>query len=556
MEELDDQSPETIEYKAITGTFGEVRYFLTTLDHSDAAENIRFAGELQGKWGFSERVQRKLDEKRAETELFAYLAKNGIRFFNSLVIVLLPNSDEQTEFWDFSQVMSKGKPLEKWVNLKLYKGVSRIVIDGQHRLLSLKKYWNIHIGKQHLSPQEEAENCACNEPFDIPVVYLVFGNLGRVGYSEETVSIRDEAIKATRNIFTVINNTAKRIDRQTQLLLDDTKLSALIPRKLLEEDVLEDKIVKWSSKSTNLTQLDPYLTTIDLISKCAVEIVIDYKKTALKKILNSPLERENAMKIYYESHPKIPHIGTRSIFKWFFYELQPFQDWLNQLEHLGISVPAQPEEIKLQGSQKERSQKEQLKKLRESNILYTVLGQRVVFFAISRFLLRIKVEYRIPEILDAIAKSIAKMHEKGFFNRNAPHWKNVIVQPNEKLTMITTGSGSDKCIELLRMIFLNTSDGVRELIKSTREDVDSEANWTIDTIATWRKEFFVELPEVKSIEDDTRYEEDHFAKATEVNDENISSVDTTNFRGGDDEDDEEIFDEIEDEMEDESEIDE
>src|SRR3712207_1986960 len=100
--ELDDQSPEIIEYKAITGTFGQVRYFLTTLDHNDAAENIRFARDLQGKWGFSERVQRQLDDKRAETDLFTYLAKSGIRFFNSLVIVLLPSSDEQKEFWDFS----------------------------------------------------------------------------------------------------------------------------------------------------------------------------------------------------------------------------------------------------------------------------------------------------------------------------------------------------------------------------------------------------------------------------------------------------------------------
>ncbi|HLO84207.1 MAG TPA: DNA sulfur modification protein DndB, partial [Nostocaceae cyanobacterium] len=255
--EIDDQSPEIIEYKAITGTFGEVRYFLTTLDHIDAVENIRFAGDIQGKWGFSERVQRKLDEKRAETELFTYLAKSGIRFFNALVIVLLPNSDEQKEFWDYELVMSKGKPLEKWVNLKLYKNVSRIVIDGQHRLLSLKKYWNIRVGKQSLSQQEKDENCSCNDSFDIPVVYLVFENLGRVGHSRENISIRDEVIKATRNIFTVINNTAKRIDRQTQLLLDDTKLSALIPRKLLEENVLEDKFVKWSFRTTNLTQSDP-----------------------------------------------------------------------------------------------------------------------------------------------------------------------------------------------------------------------------------------------------------------------------------------------------------
>ncbi|MBH8555649.1 hypothetical protein I8751_25545 [Nostocaceae cyanobacterium CENA357] len=317
--------------------------------------------------------------------------------------------------------------------------------------------------------------------------------------------------------------------------MDDTKLSALIPRKLLEENVLEDKIVKWSSKSTNLTQADPYLTTIDLISKCAVEILIDYKKTALKKTLNSPIDRENAMKNYYESHPKIHHIGTRDIFKWFFYELQPFQDWLYQLEHLGISVPPQPEEIKLQATQKE-----QLKKLRESNILYTVLGQRIVFFAISRFILRVKAEYRIPSLLDAIAKSIGKMYDKGFLDRNAPHWKNLIVQPNEKLTMITTGSGGDKCIDLLRMIFLNTSDGVRELIKSTREDVDSEVNWTMDMIASWRKQFFVELPIVEFIEDDSTSKEDD---------------EITNFSNERNEDnDEEMFDEIEDEMDDESEI--
>ena len=203
------------------------------------------------------------------------------------------------------------------------------------------------------------------------------------------------------------------------------------------------------------------------------------------------------MKEYYASHPKIPHLGTRNIFKWFFYELQPFQDWLSQLEHLGISIPAQPEEVSLTSDQKK-----QLKKLRESNILYTILGQRIVFFAISRFLLRVRAEHRVPEILDAIARSIAKMHAEGFLDRNAAHWKNVIVQPNEKLTMITTGSGGDKCIALLRMIFLNTSEGVRELIESTREDVDREVDWTVQMVGNWRKKFFVELPEVQMIEED------------------------------------------------------
>lgn len=501
--ELDDQSPEIIEYKAITGTFGQVRYFLTTLDHNDAAENIRFARDLQGKWGFSERVQRQLDDKRAETDLFTYLAKSGIRFFNSLVIVLLPGSDEQKEFWNFSDVTSKGKPIEKWVNLELHKGVSRVVIDGQHRLLSLKKYWNIHIGTQALSSEELAENCSCDVSFDIPVVYLVFGNIGRVGYPQETDSIRDAVIKATRNIFTVINNTAKRIDRQTQLLLDDTKISALIPRKLLEEDVLEDKIVKWSSNSTNLSPSDPYLTTLDLISKCTEEILINYKKEVLKKAFNSPTEREKAIDKYYESHPLFSGIGTKTVFRWFFYDLQPFKDWVKHLEHSYITIALQPEQTKLT-----TKQKDQIKRLRQSNILYTVLGQRILFFAISRFLIRIRPEYRITATLDAIAKSVLKMHDNGFLDRNASHWKNIIVQPNEKLTMITTGSGSEKCIELLRMIFLNKPDGVRELIDRTREEVDSEVDWTTSKIADWRKSFHVELPEVNFEEDDAYIEED------------------------------------------------
>jgi DGQHR domain-containing protein len=312
--ELDNQSPETIEYKAITGKFGEVRYFITTLEQSDAVENIRFADEIQGSWSFSERVQRKLDEKRAETEIFSYLAQGGIRFFNSIVVVLLPNSNEQREFWDFSTVSSQGKTVEKWVNLKLYKNVARIVIDVQHRLLSLKRYWNAHTGKEPLNSQQLKDSFDCSETFDIPVVYLVFRELGRVGYSNASETIRDDIIKATRNIFTVINKTAKSIDKQTQLLLDDSKISALIPRKILEEKVLEDKYVKWSS-TNSLNQADPYLTTLNLISECTMEILKD-SPPALKKSFNSPNERQMALKDYYDSHPNLSQIGTKAVLNW------------------------------------------------------------------------------------------------------------------------------------------------------------------------------------------------------------------------------------------------
>jgi DGQHR domain-containing protein len=465
--ELDDQSPEIIEYKAISGKFGEVRYFITTLDQSDAVENIRFADEIQGSWSFSERVQRKLDEDRANIEIFSYLAQSGIRFFNSIVVVLLPTFNDQREFWDFSTVSSQGKPVEKWVNLKLYKNVARIVIDGQHRLLSLRRYWNAHTGKEPLSTQQINENFDCSETFDIPVVYLVFGDLGRVNHADLSETVRDEIIKSTRNIFTVINKTAKSIDKQTQLLLDDTKISALIPRKLLEEGVLEDRFVKWSSQSRSLNQSEPYLTTLDLVSQCTIELLKDFQKQALKKSFNSPTERNTALNTYYESHPKLPQIGTKVLLQWFFTELQPFKDWTIQIEKVGINIPIQPKQTTLTPNQKTS-----IKKLRDSNILYTVLGQKILFYAISRFLLRLRIEYRIPETLTAILNSIVKMDENGFFDRKSPHWANVLVQENEKLTMITKGTGPERCMDLVKMILLNSPD---EEIKESSESDDSFA---------------------------------------------------------------------------------
>lgn len=535
--ELDDQSPEIIQYKAITGTFGEVRYFITTLDQSDAVENIQFAEDIQNSWNFAERVQRKLDRDRAETEIFSYLAKSGIRFFNSIVIVLLPNSNEQREFWDFSEVKSKGKTVEKWVNLDLYKGVARIVIDGQHRLLALKKYWNVHTGKLTLSATEALDGgYSCLETFDIPVVYIVFGNLGRVGYADLSETVRDEIIKATRNIFTVINKTAKSIDKQTQLLLDDSKISALIPRRLLEEEVLEDRFVKWSSRSRNLTQSDPYLTTLDLVSQCTTELLTAYQKQALKKSFNSPTERDTALATYYESHPQLSQIGTKNFFRWFFLELQPFKDWVTQLAHVNIKIPVQPTPPNLSSTQKAN-----IKDLRDSNILYTVLGQKILFSAIFRFLIKMPPEYRIPATLEAISSSISKMHDEGFFNRNAPHWANALVQPNEKMTMITKGSGVEKCIELVKMILLNSSDGVRELIRKAKDEVSNEINWSETLISKWRKEFYVVLPKVKLFDaqiKEASESDDYFAEVREL----VSSLDSDDDDESDEiEDDEDIF---------------
>lgn len=294
--------------------------------------------------------------------------------------------------------------------------------------------------------------------------------------------------------------------------------------------MLEDTLVKWSSKSRSLNQSDPYLTTLDLISQSTIELLKDYQKQALKKSFNSPTERKTALQTYYESHPKLPEIGTKELLKCFFTEPQPFKDWTSQLEYVNINIPIQPDPPKLDPNQKAK-----IKELRNSNILYTVLGQKILFFAVTRFLIRIPVEYRIPETLNAISDSITKMDKNGFFDRNKSHWSNVIVQQNEKLAVIIKGSGTEKCIELVKMILLNSSEGVRDLIKRTKSDVSDDIDWNENTISTWRKDFHVILPEVEYTDKEIKESSESDDSFAEVRDLLDSS-----------EEDEEESDEIED----------
>ena len=165
--------------------------------------------------------------------------------------------------------------------------------------------------------------------------------------------------------------------------------------------MLEDKYVKWSS-TNSLNQADPYLTTLNLISECTMEILKDSPQ-ALKKSFNSPNERQMALKDYYDSHPNLSQIGTKAVLNWFFNELQPFKDWISQLNYLEVDVPIQPDQPQLKPSQKAA-----IKRLRQSSILYTVLGQKILFFAVSRYLLRVRKEYRITATLSAISDSKLK----------------------------------------------------------------------------------------------------------------------------------------------------
>jgi hypothetical protein len=123
-------------------------------------------------------------------------------------------------------------------------------------------------------------------------------------------------------------------------------------------------------------------------------------------------------------------------------------------------------------------------------------------------------------------------------------YRSVLVQPNVKLNMITKGPGSERCIELIKMIFLNSSDGVRELIKRTKEDISNEVDWNETLISNWRREFYVKLPKVDLIDEqikESSESDDSFAEVRDL----LDSSEEDEEESDEIEDDEDIFKETE-----------
>lgn len=94
------------------------------------------------------------------------------------------------------------------------------------------------------------------------------------------------------------------------------------------------------------------------------------------------------------------------------------------------------------------------------------------------------------------------------------------------------------------MILLNSSEGVRDLIKRTKDDVSNEVNWNENLISTWRKEFHVILPEVELIDEQIKESSESDIFFAEVRDL-LDSFEEDEEESNEIEDDEDIFKETE-----------
>ena len=143
---------------AIEGQMGEYKYYQTTMKTSDvisktAAAIDYFSPADWEEMGEIARVQREPDTKRIMSEIAPYLIRSQKRFFNSIVVLLDEKACDFKSLDAFPVDVPSGKPttaskllLPAYQNkaksigfLEINESKSMLILDGQHRMLALKK---------------------------------------------------------------------------------------------------------------------------------------------------------------------------------------------------------------------------------------------------------------------------------------------------------------------------------------------------------------------------------------------------------------------------------
>ena len=248
----------------------EVKYILTKIKPgNDGSWACELASQMK-PWrevfnveelSFEELLQRDLDDSRVANELIPYLlgaSGSRAKFFPPILAVIVPRKTvgsgiepfyptpngqdeldvEYGDLFSFKQIKWDNKPTP-FAELSYNRQRSAfIIVDGQHRamaVLALHRQLNENWGDNpfvsyynHISIAPEQV-----KKIELPTCIMYFPDLhkGNLDLKEQGIDLNS----VCREIFLVVNRSAKTVSKSRELLLDDVDIAAHLMRRTLSK---------------------------------------------------------------------------------------------------------------------------------------------------------------------------------------------------------------------------------------------------------------------------------------------------------------------------------
>ena len=244
-------------YPALRAHMGSWTYYVVKMQMKDIVKEVGFASEIYSTKTLDDAIQRSLNESRVKKEIVQYLGRREDRFFSSIVVAALGGNPtyapvEITDDPKFSILKPAGFG-DAFGVLTFDGGQRYFALDGQHRLKAIKT----------LIEQAESDVPEMPENFleeEVSVIMLV---------REEAQD--DEFMKSYRRLFSSLNRYAKPTDTDTNIIMDEDDVIAILTRRLLTEH----EFFVWKGKPNtspvlktqgkNVRSGDTYFTTLQTL---------------------------------------------------------------------------------------------------------------------------------------------------------------------------------------------------------------------------------------------------------------------------------------------------
>lgn len=252
---------------AITAKMGSREYFITKMTAQELSGQVSVASEL-ADWSeltLNELYQRRLNEKRVEQEIAPYLAHSVDRFFGSIIVWVL--SDEVLTFETINSHVNIHRAYQNAASSIGFLVIDAAVpgteaglvaLDGQHRLAALRRVVQGHAKGPHAGAVRGDE------------VAVIF--------------VQDENVRSARDLFTVLNRSARRVSKNDVLIMSESDGAAIVARNLTSSTLLAPRglldtpLVKWDKYT--IAQKDTEITTLNALFEI-VKMVANHKRIDL-----------------------------------------------------------------------------------------------------------------------------------------------------------------------------------------------------------------------------------------------------------------------------------
>ena len=245
-------------YPAIRAQMGDWNYYIVRMKMREVAQEVQLAHDIYEDNTLSEAVQRVLSQTRVKKEIVGYLARRQDRFFSSIVVAAM----EGEPTWHPVEMDTKVVPAifanstslrESFGVLSFGDEPKYYALDGQHRVAAIKLLLS---GEADVNPPSGFDD-------DLLSVIIVL--------REEHDVPEGEWMRRYRRLFSSLNRYARATDHDTNIIMDEDDLFAILTRRLITDHEFfqapgrERDSFRVQTKGKNLRKDVPHFTTLQTL---------------------------------------------------------------------------------------------------------------------------------------------------------------------------------------------------------------------------------------------------------------------------------------------------